>query len=122
MTDDGSFTISRADFYAKVRSGQLEITKCGTCVGCKLEREMFALIKRMDDELFTPRLQRLADRYDPPGSQVQPDPRGYEAREIRRERDAVLEYRSRMIGEIVKQYGWPGCCCVVIRMPAASAP
>jgi hypothetical protein len=25
MTDDGSFTISRADFYAKVRSGQLGI-------------------------------------------------------------------------------------------------
>lgn len=97
-----------------------EIIECGQCVGCKLKQEQAALIKQMDDEWFMPRLRRLAERYDPPGSQIKPDPRSYESREIMRERDALLAFRSRAIGETIKMYGYPGCCRLVL-IPRSAA-
>lgn len=96
-----------------------EIIECGQCIGCKLKQEQDALLKRLDDDLYMPALRRLAERYDPPGSSMKPDPRSYESRAIMRERDALLEHRSRAILGIIKQYHYPGCVRLVFIPRAA---
>lgn len=96
-----------------------EMIECGQCAGCKLKQEQTSFLKKLDDELFAPQLKRLAERYDPPGSQIKPDPRSYESREIMRERDALIEHRSRVFSEILKRYQYPGCCRIVLIPRAA---
>lgn len=105
---------------ATIRCGELEIIECGECLGCKLKHEQTVLIRQMDDEWFMPRLRRLAERYDPPGSQIKPDPRSYESREIMRERNALLEFRSRAISAVLKDFRYPSCYRVTIRVPVGS--
>lgn len=96
-----------------------EFIECGQCIGCKLKQEQTALLKRLDDDLYMPALRRLAKRYDPPGSQRKPDPRSYESRAIMRERDALLEHRSRVFSATIRDFGYPGCCRLVLIPRAA---
>lgn len=98
----------------------IELIECGECAGCKAKQEQTALLKQMDDEWFMPRVRQLSERYDQPDSQIKPEPRSYEARAILRERDAVLEYRSRVFTATLRDFGYPSCSRLIIRATRAA--
>lgn len=92
--------------------------ECGTCTGCKAKAAVIATAAEVD-KTFGPMFERLQARYD---ALDVADPRALDA--LRREKQALVEERSRWIDHINKPLvPFVGCHrLVVVPDPAGVAP